>query len=275
MAETASINAEDRQVGVPFGIPNGAFCTQLCIWGACNGEEVDRDCPNLDQHPKMDDASGRVCHAMNREKLCKALQSQWRRYPDTMIENQLLNFGSTFTLKSNVHGYHVFCKGLRPEHVEHLYREKAIYDHLEKLQGRVIPFSVGWILRPFHEHQISRILVMAWAGKSIEPGDGVKLEVAKALGILHRSGVKHGDLAARNVLYNPATCQTTLVDFENSEIMQVGRLESSMGQTIVSTKNENCSYHDYVAIQLRIEKTIASGLDSRIFRELGIERSVH
>lgn len=111
-------------------------------------------------------------------------------------------------------------------------KELAIYEHLTAIQGSVVPVCCGSIGLHnsyfFDGVPLDYFLITSYAGRSVA-SIGRELSSDRMLGLEERmatafdqfrlSGVVHGDEAARNVVYDEASDQLMIIDFDKSSIV--------------------------------------------------------
>jgi serine/threonine protein kinase len=112
-----------------------------------------------------------------------------------------------------------------------LKHEGLVYQHLDEVQGELIPVYLGNIslVHPYFLNVAVRIvhmLLMSWAGEQARKdllltiGRDLAVETSWAVTKMLGCGVEHRDIRPPNVLWNPEIRNVVLVDFERSEILK-------------------------------------------------------
>lgn len=97
-------------------------------------------------------------------------------------------------------------------------QEKAIYRYLERLQGSIIPVFLDNFVQLFGEWKYHTL--MSYSGTSMAELDTLPsslVSIEDTVNKLHLLGLKHGDLAPRNILFDKGTRTFFLIDFEYSQ----------------------------------------------------------
>lgn len=146
-------------------------------------------------------------------------------------------------------GYTVVAKGTRPEFVTDLRQEAKIYKQLKTVQGIHIPVCLGSfkVSSPFHylgSVPIVHMLVLSFGGNSLnlfrisrQPvimTDRRQRQALAGLEAIHAAGVLHGDIAARNILWNARTGQMLWHDFDRATVVQRPPLAERRTNTVNS-----------------------------------------
>ncbi|KAF9901145.1 hypothetical protein EC991_006460 [Linnemannia zychae] len=102
--------------------------------------------------------------------------------------------------------------------VEELKHEVTVYQHLEALQGSVIPKLIAAGI----SNGLEAVLVTDFRGRDISHEhleDSDKEKIRKALSSIHRLGVLHGDIRPQNILveHEGAIKRFVFIDFGRSE----------------------------------------------------------
>jgi hypothetical protein len=136
-----------------------------------------------------------------------------------------------FKLTLDSHGYTFVAKGTVEAFVRCLKHEGRVYQHLDEVQGELVPVYLGNIslAKPYFLDlgvRIVHMLLMSWAGEEAEkdvmlgmPQD-ISAETKRAVARLRDCGVEHGDVRSANVLWNAEIGSVMLIDFERSEILK-------------------------------------------------------
>ena len=137
--------------------------------------------------------------------------------------------GALFRLTLQSYGYVFVAKGTVLAFTRNLNYEARVYDHLQDLQGDVIPVYLGSVdlkKRYFLDVgvQIVHMLFMSWGGESFRGelisslDNSTRKCVEDAKRQLEAYGVEHCDIRPPNVLRDPNTQKVMLIDFERSTI---------------------------------------------------------
>jgi hypothetical protein len=129
------------------------------------------------------------------------------------------------------YGYTFVGKGTVTAFEAKLKHEGLVYQHLDKVQGELIPVYLGNIslVCPYFLDfgvRIVHMLLMSWAGEQarkdlmITMGRDLAAETSGAVTKMLDCGVEHYDVRPPNVLWNPEIRNVVLVDFERSEILK-------------------------------------------------------
>jgi hypothetical protein len=139
--------------------------------------------------------------------------------------------GALFRLTLDTYGYTFVAKGTVRAFKANLKHEGVVYQHLNELQGELIPVYLGNISLacPYfldHRVRIVHMLLMSWAGEQAQKdlmssiGRDINEETTSAVTKLRCHGVEHCDVRPSNVLWNPEGGNIMLVDLERSEILK-------------------------------------------------------
>ncbi|KAL8749099.1 MAG: hypothetical protein Q9184_006939 [Pyrenodesmia sp. 2 TL-2023] len=204
------------------------YCTQKCILGLAQRSALDPACPHVESHRR-----GRNQHHMVDKRQVRALlQEQLNRSLDFNCTD-LQIYGSRsmlFKVTLASYGYTLVAKGTRDVFVVDLMHEQQMYDRLSSLQGEHIPVHVGNIdlAHAWYDCggvRVIHMLLLAYGGirkdddQVGEIGD-LMAQVTAFEARLAGCGVQHGDLADRNILWDPELQRIMFIDFERSTVDQ-------------------------------------------------------
>jgi len=206
------------------------YCTQACLLGLVRKRPLDDACPNVYAH-RAHGAGNH--HPLGRKSLAKLMLHQLAENPDNGCEplgNQGAR-GALFKLTLEWYGYTFVAKGTVTAFEAKLKHEGLVYQHLDEVQGELIPVYLGNIslVRPFFLDvgvRIVHMLLMSWAGEQarkdlmLPMGRDLAVETSTAVTKILGCGVEHGDVRPPNVLWNTESRNVLLVDFERSEILK-------------------------------------------------------
>jgi hypothetical protein len=136
-----------------------------------------------------------------------------------------------FRLTLEWYRYTFVAKGTVTAFEAKLKHEGLVYQHLDKVQGELIPVYLGntSLVRPCFLDvgvRIVHMLLMSWAGEQAHKdlvsslGRDIDEETAHAVTNPRHQGVEHRDVLPPNVLWNLEGRKVMLVDFERSEILK-------------------------------------------------------
>ncbi|KAL6789544.1 hypothetical protein GGI42DRAFT_365794 [Trichoderma sp. SZMC 28013] len=198
------------------------YCTHQCLLALAFTGPLDPNCPNVGHH-------GRAHVALEDFLRLAKEQLTTRRGPNANCAPLFLSGarGALFKVRLLKHGYTFIAKGVQDSGWAFLQHERDIYHvQLRSIQGQYVPVCLGMIdlERPRHSdgRLCTRFLFLSWCGKSLSCVDSSKKRVVaeqaiRALKAIHELGVIHNDAELRNVVYNPVTDKTMMVDFELSK----------------------------------------------------------
>jgi hypothetical protein len=206
------------------------YCTQACLLGLVRGRLLDDACPNVNTH--RGHGTGNK-HALGRKSLAKLMLRQLAEDPDNGCEplGKQGARGALFRLTVKWYGYTFVAKGTVTAFEPKLKHEGLVYQHLDEVQGELIPVYLGNIslIRPYFLDvgvRIVHMLLISWAGEQAHKdlvsrlGRDMDEETAHAVTNLRLHGVEHRDVRPPNILWNPEGRKVMLVDFERSEILE-------------------------------------------------------
>ncbi|KAL6789533.1 hypothetical protein GGI42DRAFT_347225 [Trichoderma sp. SZMC 28013] len=198
------------------------YCTHQCLLALASTGPLDPNCPNVGHHSRAHVALEDIL------RLAKE-QLTTQRGPNANCAPLFLSGarGALFKVRLLKHGYTFIAKGVQDSGWAFLQHERDIYHvQLRSIQGQYVPVCLGMVdlERPRHSdgRLCTRFLFLSWCGKSLPCVDpskkGVVAEQAiRALKAIHELGVIHNDAELRNVVYDPVTDKTMMVDFELSK----------------------------------------------------------
>ena len=204
------------------------YCTQKCLLGLRSRGQLDTRCPNYKQHQC---GSETTQHLLDHSSFCRLLFEQLSRTAEQGLRSLHLtgSRGAMFQLTLTSHGYTVVGKGTIEVFVRDLENEASIYEHLEYLQGRIIPVYLGSFHLPFHipyDFQVSIVYMMllSWGGTMLHDNKALRVEkeeyLRRSLKMIRLSGVTHGDVRDANLLWNEEVQKVMVIDFERGRIEQ-------------------------------------------------------
>jgi hypothetical protein len=206
------------------------YCTQACLLGLVRNRPLDDACPNVGAH-RADRAGNK--HALGRKSLAKLMLRQLAEDPENGCEplGKQGARGALFRLTLDWYGYTFVAKGTVRAFEVNLKHEGLVYEHLDKIQGELIPVYLGNIslVHPYFLDfgvRIVHMLLMSWAGEQarkdlmLAVGRDLAVETSVAVTKILGCGVEHRDVRPPNVLWNPQIRNVVLVDFERSEILK-------------------------------------------------------
>ncbi|KAL5328001.1 hypothetical protein ACEPPN_005707 [Leptodophora sp. 'Broadleaf-Isolate-01'] len=200
------------------------YCTQTCLLGLVRKRPLDDACPNVNAH--RDHGAGNH-HALGQKSLAKLMSRQLAQDPDNGCEplGKQGARGALFKLTLESYGYTFVAKGTVTAFEAKLKHEGLVYQHLDKVQGELIPVYLGNItlVRPYFLDfgvRIVHMLLLSWAGERAPQDLMLAAETSAAVTKILDCGVEHGDVRPPNVLWNPEIGNVVLVDFERSEILK-------------------------------------------------------
>jgi chemotaxis protein histidine kinase CheA len=214
---------KQNQVTSSLKIMDRPFCTHLCLLGLAFGGAMDKDCPNLRDHPikHIDQKTflylirNQLATDRGSDADCKELCIKGAR-------------GALFKIRLSSYGYTLVAKGVEWPNVCHLEHEHCVYDHIRSIQGSFVPVCLGSVELelPYYYDcgKYIKMLFLSWAGRPLfeylnQTSEGRFLnQTAAALQALHKLQVLHKDPEPRNVLWNEQSQHLMLVDFERAEI---------------------------------------------------------
>ena len=201
------------------------YCTQRCLLGLVQGLALDDHCPHVRSHRGRRASN---IHALSKQRLCMLVKRQLARSLDFNCTDLQIHGSRCMIFKITLasHGYTFVAKGTRDVFIPDLQYEGQIYDRLRSMQGRSIPVFLGSVglTTPWYDLggvRVIHMLLLAYGGirvdrnPDVENLDGQVKAFEEGLG---RLGVRHEDLACRNMLWNPELGRVLFIDFERSTV---------------------------------------------------------
>ncbi|RCI08959.1 hypothetical protein L249_5059 [Ophiocordyceps polyrhachis-furcata BCC 54312] len=199
------------------------YCTHKCLRGLLLGDEVDRDCPNAEEHG--------IIH-LRLDLFWVLVKNQL--FSDRGIDANCIPMGfaggvaSVYKLQLAVKGYTMVAKGVMAECWDSLTNESEIYEKLDDLQGKHIPVCLGFsgILGcsyKFDTRVCDCFLLLSYSGILPRRKDMTEEMMAKACAALtevHNRGVLHKDIGPFNLLHQGD--KVVIMDFEFAEVHEPG-----------------------------------------------------
>lgn len=214
-------------------IQDRAYCSHRCLLGLCRGLAIDRSCPNARKHLKHG------AKHMLKDVFLRHVRHQLATDRGSAANCCPLfvhgSRGALLKVHLNVGGYTLVAKAMVHHDKTRLKHEAAVYDRLQRLQGRYVPVCCGTVelQMPYYYDgvELKHILLLSWAGTSlaqlrvqdeqfasIQPS--CDKQIRQAYEAIEALQVLHQDAARRNMVYNDKTGQLMIIDFERSEIVQ-------------------------------------------------------
>ncbi|OJJ47661.1 hypothetical protein ASPZODRAFT_1739647 [Penicilliopsis zonata CBS 506.65] len=197
------------------------FCTQRCLLGLQRRGTLDNSCPNVHLHRHGSEGNQ---HCIDVKQLVHSLKKQLDRDLDHNCTpfGDCGSYGAPFKITCSTYGYTVVGKGTTSRLWKEVSREAEVYQVLRKVQGLVVPVFLGAIdlEMVYFLHgagEIQHMLLMAWGGESIEPGEK-RAEIARSVKKIRKLGVVHGDLRLQNLLWNHELGRVMIIDFHRSHV---------------------------------------------------------
>ncbi|CAG8982361.1 hypothetical protein HYALB_00013990, partial [Hymenoscyphus albidus] len=207
------------------------YCTQACLLGLVRKRPLDDACPNVNAHRAHKTGN---YHALEQKSLIKLMSRQLAENPDNGCEplGKQGACGALFRLTLEWYGYTFVAKGTVTAFEAKLKHEGLVYQHLNEVQGELIPVYLGNIslVCPYFLDvgvRIVHMLLMSWAGEQarndsmLAMGRDLATETNRAVTKMLDCGVEHRDVRPPNILWNSEGRKVILVDFERSEIFSV------------------------------------------------------
>ncbi|CZT07739.1 uncharacterized protein RCO7_11231 [Rhynchosporium graminicola] len=223
-------SSNSSQAAKESNVRNRQYCTQACLIGLVQKGLLNNACPNVSAHRAHGTGTH---HALGRKSLARLVLRQLADDPDNGCEpiGKQGARGALFRLTLESYGYAFVAKGTVTAFEAKLKHEGLVYQHLDKVQGELIPIYLGNIslVRPYFLDvgvRIVHMLLMSWAGEQACKdlvqviGRDLAAETSMAVTKLLDYGVEHCDVRPPNVLWNPETRNVVLVDFERSKIFR-------------------------------------------------------
>ncbi|KAI1938719.1 hypothetical protein LOZ12_004040 [Ophidiomyces ophidiicola] len=209
------------------------YCTPQCLLGLLNGGNLDKACPNVNDH-------GTDKHQINISTFLSLLHDQLLikeerpldLYASDGCESLHIHGsrGALFEVILFAYGYKLVGKGFPAWFLRYLQHERAIYQHLLPVQGRHVPVCLGTLdlsklpLSYDGIAEIPQVLLLSFAGISLRRSgiDRKKLSkmASESLQAIHRLGVRHCDPYVRNIFWNVDSKRVVFIDFERAQIQE-------------------------------------------------------
>jgi hypothetical protein len=193
-------------------------------------QPLDDACPNVNAYRTY--GAGNK-YSLGRKSLAKLMLRQLAEDPDNGCEplGKQGARGALFRLTLEWYGYTFVAKGTVTAFEAKLKHEGLVYEHLDKVQGDLIPVYLGSIslVHPYFLDvgvRIVHMLLMSWAGEQARQdlmllmGRDLTAETNRAVTKMLDYGVDHLDIRPPNVLWNSEIRNVVLVDFERSRILK-------------------------------------------------------
>jgi hypothetical protein len=205
------------------------FCTRRCLLGLVRGGggDLDRGCPNVNEH-------GTTVHRIDKAKFLAMMYDQLSRTLDSNFEpcGRPGSRGVPFRATLASHGYTVIAKCTPADFIDYLQHETAVYQRLQPIQGRYVPFHLGNLdlQRPYYYEGIAKlvhVMFLEYGGVPISRQWKImdQMDQSSALGqvescmkAIHRLGVLHRDVMPRNILRNCESGKVMVIDFERAKM---------------------------------------------------------
>jgi hypothetical protein len=200
------------------------------LLGLVQKHPLDNACLNVNAHCAYRATNH---YALGRKSLAKLISRQLTENLDNGCEplGKQGARGALFRLTLESYRYTFIAKGTVMAFIAKLKHECLIYQHLDEVQGELIPVYLGNIslVRPYFldfRVRIVHMLLMSWVGEQarkdlmLAMGRDLTAETNGAVTKLLSCGVEHRDIRPPNVLWNLEIGNVVLVDFERSEILK-------------------------------------------------------
>ncbi|KAE8379847.1 hypothetical protein BDV26DRAFT_280049 [Aspergillus bertholletiae] len=178
------------------------FCTQRCLLGLQQREELDVFCPNFHLHGQGQEGDR---HCIDGKQLI--LTTNCTAFGDCGF------YGAVFKITCGAYGYTVVGKGTMSQR----WKDRA--------QGVAVPVFLGAIdlKMTFFRHgagEIRHMLLMAWGGNGISKGGRLNLydQISRSKREVRELGVMHEDLRLESMLWNDEVGRVMIIDFHRSHI---------------------------------------------------------
>jgi hypothetical protein len=201
------------------------FCTRRCLLGLIRGGDLDRSCPNVNEH-------GRTVHRISKDNFHEMMRDQLSRTLDTNFEpcGRPGSRGVPFKATLASHGYTVIAKCTPADFVSDLKHEADVYKRLHPIQGRYVPAYLGSLdlLQPYYFEGIAKlvhVMFLEYVGTPIYrhcavlDQQHVLWQVEQCMEAIHQLNVLHQDIMPRNILRNGESGEVTIIDFERAKIL--------------------------------------------------------
>lgn len=220
-----------------------AFCTRRCLLGLVNGGNLDRGCPNVDEH-------GADVHRIDKDAFLALMRNQLSRTLDSNFEpcGRPGSRGVPFRATLASHGYTVIAKCTPSDFVTYLRHEATIYKRLRTIQGHCVPVHLGNLdldlERPYYYEGIAKLVHVMFLGyggtpilrqwRELDQNSALR-QVEECLRAIHERGVLHRDVMPRNILWDCDSGRVAVIDFERAKVMPNRTI---LGQLSVNRKRK-------------------------------------
>ncbi|VUC31975.1 unnamed protein product [Clonostachys rosea] len=188
------------------------YCTQLCLLGLITGQVADFDCPNVDCHRRVDEASDHtdrrhmISHAMFLDLVRGAIH-------EANHKNHKVIHGNVFKMTLSEYGYTFVYKSFEDFYKLDMDHEVDVYNRLIGLQGKHVPIFLGHVsLQHDVEEDPVHYTLMSSAGVPVANLDNRSALVMKADEAIR-------DFHARNVFYRLTLHNTFFDEFQKTVIL--------------------------------------------------------
>ena len=203
------------------------YCTHNCLLGLAKGGSLDASCPNVRDH-------GESFHRITLQTFRALLRQQLAQSLD--IDCKPMGIpgacGVLFQVRLTSYGYTVAAKFTTVDFVRRMHREAIIYNRLRPLQGVCVPVHLGNITLtvPYSYEGIAylvHMMLLSFGGQRVtrrlitpDNQSDVVEQAYRSAQAIHKFGVLHRDLDARNILWSEDTRRVMIIDFERSEVVK-------------------------------------------------------
>jgi hypothetical protein len=118
------------------------YCTQACLLGLAGRRPLDGACPNISTHRAIGAGNH---HGLDQKTLAQLMLCQLAQDPDNGCEplGKQGARGALFKLTLDTYGYTFVAKGTVRAFKANLKHEGVVYQHLNELQGELVPDYLG------------------------------------------------------------------------------------------------------------------------------------
>ena len=229
----------------------GPYCTTLCLKGLVDKGPLDPCCPNVHQH-------GEGHHTIDlagfRQQIRKVLRCQLSYCEELLLYGAK---GWLYRIRLPTWGYTVVAKGTKREYRSDLRREARIYgNYLKPVQGVHTPVYLGSfsLSKPLHYIgfvPIVHMMVLSFGGcslnhlgRSLTMTEDIQAQAIQGLRAIHATGVLHGDIARRNLLWNSRMQCVVWHDFDAATTPRRSPLAERSGNENMTARNGKKSVSD-------------------------------
>ncbi|KAI0107507.1 hypothetical protein GGR51DRAFT_570881 [Nemania sp. FL0031] len=239
--------------------PIRPYCTQACLRGLVQDEDIDYNCPNVLLHLE---AQRRVCrlkgsrlgekHTITADELRELVQHQLLKNAELDCQCFLEDgargaIGCMFKMTVTGFGYTLVAKGVETLHRRRLQREMGVYNKLEAQQGLLIPVCLGIVrlLLPYPMVDctlVTHMLLMSYAGEPLDwdplrqklerTGINVDEEERRTIQELRALGfIDEDDKSEGNIMWCAETNRAMKIDFDQAYVWTTGDNSSKVQET--------------------------------------------